>query len=36
VNALQLKAMISGKQVKVPEMLLKKYWELGEIAMPKT
>jgi hypothetical protein len=26
--------MISGKQVKVPEMLLKKYWELGEIAMP--
>jgi uncharacterized protein YecE (DUF72 family) len=32
VNALQLKSMISGKQVEVPEMLLKRYWELGEIA----
>ncbi|MGC2111422.1 MAG: DUF72 domain-containing protein [Candidatus Korobacteraceae bacterium] len=32
VNALQLKSMISGGQVKVPETLLKRYWELGEIA----
>ena len=29
VNALQLKSMISGKQVEVPNTLLKKYWELG-------
>ncbi len=34
VNALQLKSMISGKQVEVPDTLLKKYWELGEIAAP--
>lgn len=33
VNALQLKSMISGKQVEVPGTLLKKYWELGEIAV---
>jgi uncharacterized protein YecE (DUF72 family) len=32
VNALQLKSMITGKPVRVPETLLKKYWELGEIA----
>jgi uncharacterized protein YecE (DUF72 family) len=32
VNALQLKSMITGKQVRVPETLLKRYWELGEIA----
>jgi uncharacterized protein YecE (DUF72 family) len=32
VNALQLKSMIAGRSVPVPEMLLKKYWELGEIA----
>ena len=32
VNALQLKSMLKGGQVKVPELLVKKYWELGEIA----
>ena len=32
VNALQLKSMILGRSVRVPEMLLKKYWVLGEIA----
>jgi len=32
VNALQLKHMLSGRPVAVPETLLKKYWELGEIA----
>jgi len=32
VNALQLKSMITEKQVKVPETLVKRYWELGEIA----
>ena len=32
VNALQLKSMITGRQVPVPEMLVKRYWELGEIA----
>ena len=34
VNALQLKNMITGQPVRVPETLLKKYWELGEIAEP--
>jgi uncharacterized protein YecE (DUF72 family) len=34
VNALQLKNMITGKPVRVPDILLKKYWELGEIAEP--
>lgn len=32
VNALQLKSMLTGRQVKVPDTLLKRYWELGEIA----
>ncbi len=32
VNALQLKSMVSGKSVHVPDTLLQKYWELGEIA----
>ena len=34
VNALQLKSMLTGKLVEVPDILLKKYWELGEIAAP--
>jgi len=34
VNALQLKNMITGRPVRVPQTLLKKYWELGEIAEP--
>ena len=34
VNALQLKNMITGRPVRVPDTLLKKYWELGEIAEP--
>lgn len=32
VNALQLKSMLTGSTVNVPDILLKKYWELGEIA----
>jgi len=32
VNALQLKSMLKGGSVKVPELLVKRYWELGEIA----
>jgi len=36
VNALQLKHMLTGRSVRVPETLLKKYWELGEIAEPQT
>lgn len=32
VNALQLKSMLKGGPVKVPETLLKRYWELSEIA----
>ncbi len=32
VNALQLKHMLTGRSVSVPDTLLKKYWELGEIA----
>jgi uncharacterized protein YecE (DUF72 family) len=32
VNALQLKSMLSGKTVTVPETLAQRYWELGEIA----
>ncbi len=32
VNALQLKHMLTGRSVRVPETLLKRYWELGEIA----
>ena len=32
VNALQLKHMLTGRAVNVPDTLLKKYWELGEIA----
>jgi uncharacterized protein YecE (DUF72 family) len=32
VNALQLKHMLTGRSVSVPETLLKRYWELGEIA----
>jgi uncharacterized protein YecE (DUF72 family) len=34
VNALQLKNMISGRPVRVPQTLLKHYWELCEIADP--
>ena len=34
VNALQLKHMLTGRAVNVPDTLLKKYWELGEIAAP--
>ena len=34
VNALQLKHMLTGRAVDVPETLLKRYWELGEIATP--
>ncbi len=34
VNALQLKHMLTGKPVPVPDTLLKKYWELAEIAQP--
>lgn len=32
VNALQLKSMLSGHSVKVPDILLQRYWELDEIA----
>lgn len=32
VNALQLKHMVTGKAVKVPETLMKHYWELESIA----
>lgn len=32
VNALQLKHMITDKPVKVPELMIKKYWELEQIA----
>jgi uncharacterized protein YecE (DUF72 family) len=32
VNALQLKHMLTGQLVRVPDTLLKRYWELGEIA----
>ena len=32
VNALQLKRMLTGRTVPVPDTLLRKYWELGEIA----
>ena len=32
VNALQLKHMVSGRLVNMPDMLLDRYWELGEIA----
>jgi len=32
VNALQLKHMVTGKAVKVPEILMKHYWELESIA----
>jgi uncharacterized protein YecE (DUF72 family) len=32
VNALQLKSMLAGKAVRVPETLRNRYWELGEIA----
>jgi uncharacterized protein YecE (DUF72 family) len=31
VNALQLKSMLAGKTVRVPETLRNRYWELGEI-----
>lgn len=34
VNALQLKHMLTGRSVAVPQTLLKRYWELGEIAEP--
>jgi len=27
-----LKHMLTGRAVKVPDTLLRKYWELGEIA----
>ncbi len=32
VNALQLKHLLTGKTVKAPPTLVKRYWELGEIA----
>jgi len=32
VNALQLKHMLTGRAVPVPDTLLRRYWELGEIA----
>src|SRR5271169_849385 len=32
VNALQLKSMLNGTSVRVPETLRNRYWELGEIA----
>ena len=35
VNALQLKHMITGRSVHMPEMLLERYWELGEIVARK-
>ena len=31
VNALQLKHMLTGRPVPVPDTLLKKYWELSEV-----
>ena len=34
VNALQLKGMLQGGPVKVPETLSQRYWELAEIASP--
>ena len=35
VNALQLKNMVTGRSVHMPEMLLERYWELGEIVARK-
>jgi uncharacterized protein YecE (DUF72 family) len=32
VNALQLKHMMTQQPVKVPELMIKKYWELAQIA----
>ena len=32
VNALQLKNMLSGRAVRVPDILLQRYWELDEIS----
>jgi hypothetical protein len=32
VNALHLKHMLTGRAVEVPDTLLRKYWERGEIA----
>ena len=34
VNALQLKSMLAGGNVKVPATLRSRYWELGEISSP--
>ena len=34
VNALQLKSMLSGRNVRVPPKLKSHYWELDEIAAP--
>jgi uncharacterized protein YecE (DUF72 family) len=34
VNALQLKNMLSGRTVSVPQTLRSRYWELSEIASP--
>ena len=34
VNALQLKHMLTGRPVEVPEILIKRYWELAEISKP--
>jgi uncharacterized protein YecE (DUF72 family) len=36
VNALQLKHMLTGGAVPVPDTLLKRYWELGGIAAKRT
>jgi len=35
-NALQLKSMITGQKVRVPEPLVKRYPELGKVAEPRT
>ncbi len=32
VNALQLKHLLTGRSVHVPDILVERYWELGEIA----
>ncbi len=36
VNALQLKNMVTGRAVRMPDMLLERYWELGEIVARKS
>ena len=36
VNALQLKHLVTGRAVHMPDLLLERYWELGEIVARKT